>query len=129
KWTKLLQFHHELHSLHSEKFTLCVHETGGIPQLSLIKQDPATVFEDPVEAITVFFNAYTRKFFLHREKAALIQQYRQLMKKAEAYIDSGKNKLFELENLQKYDQLANIIMASLHQIPPGSEEVELFDFY
>ncbi len=51
------------------------------------------------------------------------------LKKAASYIDKNTVKLSEIQEGVQPGQIADIIMANLHQIPAGVSEVDLFDFY
>lgn len=126
KWKKGLDFADDL----ANSQEIYIDHNQAVPELSLIKKHENTeVFTHPIEALNAFFNEYTRNFFLNKKKNELLNRHQQQIKKAESYIKSAEKKLYELEHHQKYNQIADIIMANLHQIKPGSEEAELFDFY
>lgn len=102
----------------------------SVPTLSLLKV--GEVFfetDDPVEAINYFFTAYTRDYYFEKEKQRSLKQLESAIASAEAYLEKTREKLTEIQERMGYDQLANIIMANLHQIPANVAETTLYDFY
>jgi len=83
----------------------------------------------PIEASNVFFKHAIIYSSFEKEKAGLLKAIHEQMRKTEAYIKKTTDKLESLEMDTSPHQLADIIMANLHQIDPTSEEVVLFDFY
>src|SRR5690606_3723509 len=64
-----------------------------------------------------------------RQKNLLIRKLEEAGKKTQNHLDKTMTKLLELEEETSPSQLADIIMAHLHQIPRGAERADLFDFY
>jgi predicted ribosome quality control (RQC) complex YloA/Tae2 family protein len=87
------------------------------------------VKDDPIEAINDFFYTYSRVHFYEKEKVDVLKRLEKQKQQALNYIQKTSQKLKELETGTKHDEIANIIMANLHQIPLKCEEVELFNFY
>lgn len=105
-------------------------KVDGIPTLSLFKEgEILNQTNDPIEAINSFFIAYTKDYFLEREKQKFEKQLMQAHQKANSYIQKSISKLQEIETGMGYDKIADIIMANLYQIPPQKTIVELYDFY
>lgn len=105
-------------------------EVEGKPALSLLplgKQLQS--FTEPVAALNRFFIAYTKEYSLEIEKQAVLQQINKSIKSSNNYLQKTSSKLYELQNSAKNREIADIIMANLHAIPPKSTEVELYDFY
>lgn len=82
-----------------------------------------------IEGITAFFHTYVKESFILKEKKQLTKALEKRIVQVENYIRKSERKLFDIENKPGYDQLADIIMANLHQIPARAEEVTLFNFY
>jgi hypothetical protein len=89
------------------------------------------VFEtaDPVEASNELFRYKVVVQAFEKEKNHWLRIFEEQKKRTKAYILKTSQKLEELENDISPSQLADVIMANLHQIPSGSEEVVLFNFY
>lgn len=105
-------------------------ETEGKPALSLLPMDKQLqVLTDPVQALNRFFIIYTREYSLEIEKQAVLQQLNKSIKSSHNYLQKTAARLYELQNSAKNREIADIIMANLHAIPPRSTEVELYDFY
>lgn len=111
-----------------ERFLLV--EQQGQPALSLLPVGKELArLQDPIEAINHFFIAYTKEFSLQMEKQAALQQLAKEIKSSQNYLEKTGAKLYELQNSSKNREIADILMANLHAIPPRSTEVTLFDFY
>jgi len=98
--------------------------------LTLLPADES-VFQtsSPIAASNAFFKHAIIYSSFEKEKSGLLKGIQEQMKKTEAYIQKTGDKLASLESDTSPHQLADIIMANLHQIDPQSEEVTLFDFY
>ncbi|MFW5759898.1 MAG: NFACT RNA binding domain-containing protein [Cyclobacteriaceae bacterium] len=100
------------------------------PLLSMINMDmPKEVFSDSIAAINCFYSRYTREYYLQKEKAAVISNLHHQRKQAGNYIIKTEKQLHDLKINTRHEELANIIMANLHNIPPKSSSAELYDFY
>ena len=86
-------------------------------------------FTDPLEAINRFFIAYTKEYTLKLEKQAALQLLKKEIRSSENYLKKTGDKLSELKNSLKNREVADIIMANMHAIPPKSTKVTLYDFY
>lgn len=84
---------------------------------------------DPLDACNAFFRFAVIRQNFEREKARLIKDLEEKIKKTNSYIKKSYEKLEMLEKETSPRQIADIIMANLHEIPHGVEVVELFDFY
>jgi len=101
-----------------------------IPVLSMIETgEIISAYTDPIEALNAFYMAYVRLDGLEKEKSDLIRKLRKRIQQTNNYLTNTFDKLTELENAVKNEELANIIMANMHEIPDRTEQVELFDFY
>jgi len=99
-------------------------------ELTLLPVDE-NVFQSssPIAASNAFFKHAIIYSSFEKEKGGLLKSIQEQMRKTEAYIRKTREKLDSLEMDTSPHQLADIIMANLHQIDPKSEEVVLFDFY
>lgn len=105
-------------------------EYQGKPALSLLEiGNKLAVYPNPVEAINRFFILYTKEYTLELEKQEAVQKISRIIKSSENYLSKTSAKLKELQNSAKNREIADIIMANLHIIPPGTSETTLFDFY
>ncbi|WP_317172715.1 NFACT RNA binding domain-containing protein [Echinicola salinicaeni] len=84
---------------------------------------------DPIEAANEYFRHAVVFQAFDREKKQISKTLEDQKKKTASYIKKTRTKLQDLEGSASPSQLADIIMANLHQIPLGTTEVELFDFY
>lgn len=99
-------------------------------EFSLLKTDQSIQkHTDPIDAINNFFNTKIGTSSLRELKHAVVTQINKVLKQSKNYIAKSKNRHHKLLHGQSYSQLADIIMANLHQIPSGSPEVTLPNFY
>ena len=101
-----------------------------IPVLSLLPVGEIIgSYTNPVEALNAFYYAFIRLNGIEKEKAEIIRILNKRIQQTENYLENTFKKLVELEKGGRNDEIANILMANLHQTPAHSESVELFDFY
>jgi predicted ribosome quality control (RQC) complex YloA/Tae2 family protein len=86
-------------------------------------------YTDPIEALNAFYYAFIRLTGIEKEKGEIIRILNKRLRQTESFLENTFSKLVELESAIRNDELANIIMANLHQIPARAESVELYDFY
>jgi predicted ribosome quality control (RQC) complex YloA/Tae2 family protein len=85
--------------------------------------------QDPIEAAKQFYSRFARVNFLEKEKSYSIRLLEKRKKQTEHYLLQAYEKLEELEQESRHEQLANILMANLHLLETGTEKVSLYDFY
>lgn len=100
----------------------------GIPRISLI-EDQETSTKDPLVASNWLYDNIARKAYFEKEKNTAINQLKQKIKQSENYILKTSDKLKQIEKSRSPEEVANIIMANLHQIQRGHSKVILTDFY
>lgn len=101
-----------------------------VPVLSLLPVgEIVDSYRDPIEALNAYYYAFIRLTGIEKEKAEILRILKKRIAQTENYLENTFNKLVELEEGTKNDEIANIIMANLHQIPERAESVELYDFY
>ncbi|HSF55601.1 MAG TPA: NFACT RNA binding domain-containing protein [Algoriphagus sp.] len=105
-------------------------EKQGEVHLSLLPEpNPIKTFSDPIAATNELFYLALVKGNFEKEKNSLLKSYQDQLKKTESYILKSSSKLEELKNSASPSQLADVIMANLHEFQNGKSEAELFDFY
>ncbi len=86
---------------------------------------PATA----IDALSAFYHAHFRYNFLENYRTQLLAQINRQLISSQNYVGKCQQKLQEHAAAKPWEEIANIIMANLHQIPHGSKQVTLFDFY
>lgn len=101
-----------------------------LPTLALLPVGEITeTFDDPLKALNRFYYAYARIGNLEKERSDWLRRLQKRIKQTENYLANSFQKLVELEEGGKNEELGHILMANLHQIPERAERVELHDFY
>ena len=85
--------------------------------------------QDPIEAVTQFYYEYVKVNQLSKEKSGILKTLENAKRKTENYIQKTQSKLASIEESRKNEEIANILMANLHQISPNISKVTLYDFY
>jgi predicted ribosome quality control (RQC) complex YloA/Tae2 family protein len=100
------------------------------PVLSLLEWgEVIQQYADPIEALNAFYISFIRQGGIEKEKAEILRILRKRIQQTENYLENTFGKLVELESAIRNDEIGNIIMANLKQIPERAERVELYDFY
>jgi predicted ribosome quality control (RQC) complex YloA/Tae2 family protein len=84
---------------------------------------------DPVAAVNDFYAAFNRSSIIGREKGEALRILQKQILRTQSYIDDTFQKLVNVDEGVKNEELGHILMANLHQIPERAEQVELYDFY
>ena len=101
-----------------------------LPTLSLLPVgEIVETFTDPLVALNRFYYAHARIGNLEKEKSDWLKMLQKRIRQTENYLANSFQKLVELEEGGKNEELGHILMANLHQIPERAERVELHDFY
>jgi predicted ribosome quality control (RQC) complex YloA/Tae2 family protein len=82
-----------------------------------------------IEAANYYERYAGQLFYFQKEKQEAINHLQQKKKKSSTYLNTIEQKFAALQEQTRYDEIANIIMANLHQIPAHTDQVELFNFY
>lgn len=85
--------------------------------------------DDPIKACNELFRYRVVIQSFEKEKNHWLKQLEDQKKRTEAYIQKTGEKLQAIETDISPSQTADIIMANLHLIEKGQEEIELFNFY
>lgn len=85
--------------------------------------------DSALEAANYYDRYFGQVFYFQKEKQEVLNYLLQKKKKLSTYLDTVEQKLKEQQEQTPYDEIANILMANLHQIPKNIEVVELLNFY
>ncbi len=114
--------------LETPLFQIYEAEKGYI--LTMLPIDRAVFMtESALEATNVYFKYAVIQGAFEKEKLHWQRVLEDQRKKTLAYLKKSTEKLNALIGEDPPSQLADIIMANLHQIPQEAEKVMLFDFY
>lgn len=103
---------------------------NGRPEISLL-EPPRYVLEsnDPIAICRELHLAFVRDFLFSHKKQAIINLLKKRQSKTEKSLESYQLHLEKIETRRSYEEVANIVMANLHQFKPDQEKVVLEDFY
>ncbi|MEQ8473563.1 MAG: NFACT RNA binding domain-containing protein [Marinoscillum sp.] len=126
KWTLMQQVLKEL-----ETNPITIYSIDDLPALSLLSLDSPVILStsNPIEAANEFHIQFTKNHYLAFEKNKVRKPLEDQIKKTENYLEKTNQKLEDVKTQRGYDEIANILMANLHQISKGATEVSLLDFY
>ena len=100
------------------------------PGISLLRLANVTKdTTDPIEACNLLFRTFMQDYLFESEKAQLRKELEKRQQRSQHYIEKNEKELQSLKTKRGYEEVANIIMANLHQIPEGGGTMELLDFY
>ena len=103
---------------------------GTSIQLSLLPETNAlNIFTDPMLAVNEFFLTHQSSSALLKEKASLLSAVHGRMKQTTSFLDKSNRRLREVEADTHYQLWADLIMANLHNITPGTESISVDDFH
>jgi predicted ribosome quality control (RQC) complex YloA/Tae2 family protein len=103
---------------------------AGEYRLTLLPE-PEPIFQSssPIAASNEFFRYAVVYGSFEKEKEQLLKSLEDKLKKTNSYISKTWEKLEKLQTETSPQQLADIVMANLHQMDRNKEEHVLFDFY
>ena len=105
-------------------------DVDGKPTFSLISFGNAQPLgNSAMEASTRFFRTFTSQYFLALERKQVEQELTKRLRQTENYIKKSESRLEKLKSDIQPEQIADILMANLHQVPARQKKVTLFDFY
>ncbi|MBN3583488.1 DUF814 domain-containing protein [Algoriphagus aestuarii] len=100
----------------------------GIHLSLLPEANSLRTFSDPIQALNELFYLALVKGNFEMEKNDLLKTLQDQLKRTQSYLNKSSSKLEELKNSPPPSQLADVVMANLHEFE-GQKEVELLDFY
>jgi len=114
--------------LDSPLFTIAKEKEGVFLSL-LPESDPISSFSNPIQAANeLYYQAFIKGNF-EREKTTLLKKYTDQLKRNLSYLEKSSKKLQELQGSAPPSELADVIMANLHQFHAGVTSLELHNFY
>ncbi|EAZ79964.1 NFACT RNA binding domain-containing protein [Algoriphagus machipongonensis] len=114
--------------LDSPLFSLVEKAQGTI--LTLLPEPEALKnFSDPILAVNELFYLALVKDNFEREKSELLKKLNAQLSKTQSFLKKGNTKLQELKTSAPPSQLADVVMANLHEFAGGKMEAEILDFY
>ncbi|MFZ9046007.1 MAG: NFACT RNA binding domain-containing protein [Cyclobacteriaceae bacterium] len=101
------------------------------PKLHLLRHDSENElkFKDVLTAVNEYHLLFVRNVLFEQERSKATQALERKRDQTKNYLRKIENKLRQLKNRRSYKEIADIIMANLHQIDHGATEATLFDFY
>jgi predicted ribosome quality control (RQC) complex YloA/Tae2 family protein len=85
--------------------------------------------ESAIDAANYYERYFGQAFYFLKEKQEALNYLAQKKKKLTTYLGIVEQKLKEQQEQTPYDEIANILMANLHQIPKNIEVIELHNLY
>lgn len=118
-----------LQGMENSGFYICTHK--GMPKLLpfLLNDEPHEHYGEAIEAVNNFYYQYVKISSIQKERDKASRVLNKRIKQTKNYLDKTYRKLEELDDSNKNEEIANIIMANLHAIPKRAKSVELLDFY
>jgi predicted ribosome quality control (RQC) complex YloA/Tae2 family protein len=105
-------------------------QLGNSIRLSLLKTgEIRKVLSDPVEASNEFYYTFSQTSALLQEKNGVLSTLRAKLSASKSFYKKNLEKLQELRHDNNYKEWADLIMANMHQINPGTEQVTVPNFY
>lgn len=125
QWQHILSVRQSL-----ENPTFYISLVDAIPVLTLVPMgDIIQQGQDPLRAANEFYARFTQTQALHQERSAALSALRAKLQASEGYYQKNFEKLADLGQDNNYKIWADLLMANLHAVPPGSERVTLDNFY
>lgn len=113
-----------------EKPTFNITLVNELPVLTLLPAENVLYTStDPLKAANEFYARYTQTLALRQERSTALSALRTKLQAGEGYHAKNSEKLAELTNDNNYRIWADLLMANLHAITPGTERVVLDNFY
>lgn len=103
---------------------------AGKPILSLLPTgEVRKEVNGPLEAANEFFHTFTQQYIVGKERGRLLAALGARLAAGEQYIEKNTRRLNEVRRDERYKEWADLIMANLHAISPGSDRVVVANFY
>ncbi|MCU0431556.1 MAG: NFACT RNA binding domain-containing protein [Cytophagaceae bacterium] len=102
---------------------------GNPPELSLFPNKEYKSYSSALDALQEFNRLYLGEFFFTTTKQKLLQPLLQQKIRLQKYLEQLEKRKQALTEKIPYAHLADILMAHLHEIPGGCQEITLLNFY
>jgi len=86
-------------------------------------------YSNAIQAANEFFHYYTKSYSLTKEKNKILTSLKSKLTSSSSYLKKAFQKKIEIEKDDHYKIWADLLMANLHQVKPGTETITLPDFY
>ena len=117
-------------SLFSAKVFSLSQDKAGKPEIRLQDHDPSSPLTDSaIEASNLLGKSFTQEYFLEKQKAEIRSQFLKRIKSTDSYLSKAQREYEKITKRRSFEELANIVMANLHLLPPNGGEQEVLDFY
>lgn len=114
-----------------EENPVFIYKINEMPLLSLLQLDLSLIekHDQTIPAVNAYYDRYTRNYYLYAERTKAARIMENKIRKTKNYLSKTAEKLKEVKDQRSYEEIANIIMANLHQIKTGEKQVTLYDLY
>ena len=85
--------------------------------------------DDPIIACNNLYKIFTQKYLTQQKKNEIVRELNKKREQAENYIKKSEQKLSLIRNRRSLEEIANIIMANLHNIKPNDNQLKVKDLY
>lgn len=103
---------------------------AGKPVMSLLPiGEVARTLNDPIAAANDFFYFFNQQHTIFQERSSLLGRLKSRLEAGENYCRKNTQRLDEVLQDNHHKVWADLIMANLHTIEPGSEKVVVENFY
>jgi predicted ribosome quality control (RQC) complex YloA/Tae2 family protein len=125
KWEMIIDVNTKL-----EASNFCITNIEGRYYLSLLETgNIVTKFTRAIDAVNEFYYTFTQRYVFEKEKTVLLNALQAKLHSSKNYLEKTNTKLTEITQDTSYKIWADLIMANLNNIKPGSEKVTLANFY
>lgn len=115
-------------SYESSRFYIC--QNNGELFLTLFPfGEVVEYYSSAIEAVSRFFQIYVGPYFFQKKKEVILSSLNAKYKSLNNYYKKSFRSYEKVSSQRSKREIADVIMANLHEIPNGVESVELFDFY
>jgi predicted ribosome quality control (RQC) complex YloA/Tae2 family protein len=99
-------------------------------RLSLVKTgEIRKKLSDPLEASNEFYYTFSQTSAFLQEKNHVLSVLKTKLSGSKSFYKKNLDKLQELRHDNNYKEWADLIMANMHQIKPGTEQITVANFY
>lgn len=103
---------------------------NGKPEISLVNPEQFDAkSDDPIAICRELHLSFVRDFLFLNKRQSVGNLLRKRQSKLEKSLESYKLHLEKMNSRRSYEEVANIVMANLHQFNPEQEKIVLDDFY
>jgi len=113
----------------TDKNPISVGLKDELPYLTITAQNEDFTTQNAIEAANKYAELHYRYYQLGKQKQLIISNIRKNIKQSENYIKKTEQKLKEVTRQRDPAEIANILMANLHEIRQGQKQATLLDFY